>query len=161
MTQNQTLQSRLGAAVADLFALQIRISELDAQKSGTISSPYLTSNKGPATDFNLIVLPHGKLSLLGGANDIGTPQTSANVLLEDRIGKDLRLGGGMLYSNLGGLIQYNPGLFGVEARLYDLQFPTLDAYGNVNVNKSVQLFGGERDILHNGRRTVFGLQLQF
>jgi ABC-type transporter Mla subunit MlaD len=159
--RQQTIQSRLAGVVADLFALQIRISELNAQKSGTLSSQYLTSDKGPQTDFNLIVLPHSKLSLMGGANDIGTPQTTANVVLSDEFGKNLRIGGGMLYSNLGGLLQYNPGILGVEARLYDLRYPTLDMYGNVNVSHSVKLFGGERDILHNGRRTVFGLQLQF
>jgi hypothetical protein len=67
----------------------------------------------------------------------------------------------MLYSNFGGLIQYQPGVFGAEARVYDLRFPTVDAYGTVDVGHGVQLFGGERDITHAGRRSAFGLQLQF
>ena len=53
------------------------------------------------------------------------------------------------------------GAIGFEARVYDPAFPTLDAYGNIKVAHGVQLFGGERDITHSGRRTVFGLQLQF
>ena len=67
----------------------------------------------------------------------------------------------MLYNNLGFMAQYNPGVIGFETRVYDPAFPTLDAYGNINIAHGVQLFGGERDITHNGRRTVFGLQLQF
>ena len=106
-------------------------------------------------------MPHGKTSLFVGANDIGTAQTSWNVAVKENVAPHLYVGGGVLYSTLGAMVQYNPGILGVEARLYNPAFPTLDAYGNINVSKGVQVFGGERDVTHNGRRTVFGLQLQF
>ena len=73
----------------------------------------------------------------------------------------LSVGGGVLYNNLGVMAQYNPGVLGFETRIYDPAFPTVDAYGNLNLAHGFTLFGGERDILHSGRRTVFGLQLQF
>jgi len=157
-----SFQSRIGAVAKNLLAIQIRLSYLDTYNPNSIGQPLLaTSNRGPQTDFNALILPNGKTSFMFGANDIGTPQTSWNVAFRGTLAPHLAVGGGVLYNNLGALVQYNPGLFGVEARLYDPRFPTLDAYGNVNVARGVQLFGGERDILHNGRRTVFGLQLQF
>ena len=157
-----TIRRRLADATKNLVAFQIRLTELGPYNPSRFTQPLLTStSNGPQADFNLQLLPQGRLSLLGGANDVGTSQTSANFVLEQRFGPHLRVGGGMLYSNLGALVQYTPGVVGVEARVYDLRFPTLDAYGTVNVGKSVQLFGGERDITHAGRRSAFGLQLQF
>jgi ABC-type transporter Mla subunit MlaD len=156
------LKSRLGAVAHNLLAIQIRLSELDTYNPNSISQPLLrTSQRGPQSDVNALILPYGKTSLFFGANDIGTPQTSWNVAVKENIAPHLYVGGGVLYNNLGGLVQYNPGVLGFEARLYDPQFPTLDAYGNINIGRGLQLFGGERDITHNGRRTVFGLQLQF
>jgi ABC-type transporter Mla subunit MlaD len=156
------VQNRIGAVARDLIAIQIRLSELDAYKPNALSQPLLaTSQRGPQSDVNALILPHGKTSLFAGANDIGTPQTSWNVALQQTLAPHLSVGGGVLYSNLGAMVKFNPGPVGLDVRLYDPQFPTLDAYGNVNVTSGVQLFGGERDILHNGRRTVFGLQLQF
>jgi hypothetical protein len=162
-TPVSALRSRLSDATKSLVAFQIRLTELGPYNPRAFTQPLLaTPNNGIQSDFNVQILPKGKLSLLGGANDVGTPQTSANVVLEQKLAPNLRVGGGMLYSNLGGLLQYMPGVVGVEARLYDLRFPTLDTYGTVNVGKSgVQLFGGERDITHSGRRSAFGLQLQF
>ena len=144
------------------MAFQIRLSELSTYNSSKFTQPLLaTPDQGPQADFNLLILPTGRLSLLGGANDVGTPQSSANFVLEQKMAPSLRVGGGMLYSNLGGLLQYTPGPLGFEARLYDLRFPTLDTYGTYNVGKAVQIFGGERDLTHAGRRATFGLQLQF
>jgi ABC-type transporter Mla subunit MlaD len=161
-TLPENFKSRIGAVARSLIAIQLRLSELDAYQPNSISQPLLrTSQRGPQSDVNAFLLPNGKTSLFLGANDIGTPQTSWNVAVKENIAPHLYIGGGVLYSNLGLIAQYNPGLLGFEARLYDPQFPTLDAYGNVNVAHGVQLFGGERDITHNGRRTVFGLQLQF
>ena len=138
------------------------MSYLDTYNPNSIGQPLLaTSNRGPQSDFNAVILPNGRTSFLIGANDIGTPQTSWNVAMKQTLAPHLQVGGGVLYNNLGAMVQYNPGLLGFEARIYDPNFPTLDAYGNLNVARGVQLFGGERDILHNGRRTVFGLQLQF
>jgi ABC-type transporter Mla subunit MlaD len=161
-TLPENFKSRIGAVARNLIAIQIRLSELDAYQPNSISQPLLrTSQRGPQSDVNAFLLPNGKTSLFVGANDIGTPQNSWNVAVKENVAPHLYIGGGVLYSNLGLITQYNPGVLGFEARLYDPQFPTLDAYGNVNVAHGVQLFGGERDITHSGRRTVFGLQLQF
>ena len=158
----QNFKSRIAAVARNLLAIQVRLSELDAYQPNSISQPLLrTSQRGPQSDLNAFILPSGKTSLFLGANDIGTPQTSWNVAVKENVAPHFYIGGGVLYSNLGVMAQYNPGLLGFEARLYDPQFPTLDAYGNLNLARGVQLFGGERDITHNGRRTVFGLQLQF
>src|SRR5581483_11227332 len=64
--------ARLGNAARNLLAIQIRLSELDAAHPGTNGSPLLTNDRGPQTDVNVIALPHGRTSLLTGANDIGT-----------------------------------------------------------------------------------------
>jgi hypothetical protein len=158
----QTLRSGIGAVARSLIAFQIRLSELDDEHPGTAGQPLLqTTQRGPQTDLNAVLLPKGKTSLLTGANDIGTPQSSWNVALRQSVAPHLWVGGGVLYSNLGALAQYEPGPVGFEARVYDPQYPTLDAYGDLNVAHGVQLFGGERDVTHTGRRTVFGLQLQF
>jgi hypothetical protein len=57
---------------------------------------------------------------------------------------------------------FDPGQtgLGIEGLLYDPRHPTADGYLNLKLGGGLQLFGGERDILHTGRRTVFGLQLQ-
>ncbi|HEY5348316.1 MAG TPA: hypothetical protein VIJ64_01250, partial [Candidatus Lustribacter sp.] len=158
----QNFKNRLGALAHNLLAIQIRLSELDRYAPNSISQPLLrTSQRGPQTDVNAFILPSGKTSLFVGANDIGTPQTSWNVAVKENLARHLYVGAGVLYSNLGVMAQYDPGPIGFEARLYDPQFPTLDAYANLNLSRGIQLFGGERDITHNGRRTVFGLQLQF
>jgi ABC-type transporter Mla subunit MlaD len=158
----QNFKSRISAVARNLIAVQIRLSELDTFKSGTNGTHLLqTTRRGPQSDVNAFILPQGKTSLFVGANDIGTPQTSWNVAVKENIAPHVYVGGGVLYSTLGAMVQYNPGVLGVEARIYDPAFPTLDAYANINLAKGVQLFGGERDITHTGRRTVFGLQLQF
>jgi ABC-type transporter Mla subunit MlaD len=158
----ESLRSGIGAVARRLIAVQIRLSELDQLHPGTAGQPLLqTAQRGPQTDFNAVLLPKGTTSLLTGANDIGTPQNSWNLALRQNVAPHLWLGGGVLYSNLGALAQYEPGPVGFEARLYDPQYPTLDAYGDLNVAHGLQLFGGERDVTHTGRRTVFGLQLQF
>jgi hypothetical protein len=158
----ENFKSRIGAIARNLVAIQLRLSYLDAFQPNSIGQPLLqTSMQGPQTDVNAFILPNGKTSLFVGANDIGTPQTSWNVAVRENVAPHFYVGGGVLYSNLGVMAQYNPGVLGAEVRFYDPAFPTLDAYGNINLAKGVQLFGGERDILHSGRRTVFGLQLQF
>jgi ABC-type transporter Mla subunit MlaD len=161
-TLPENFKSRIGAVAKNLLAIQIRLSELDALPPHSNGQPLLqTTRRGPQSDINAFILPSGKTSLFLGANDIGTPQTSWNVVVKENVAPHFYLGGGVLYNNLGLMAQYNPGLLGFEARLYDPQFPTLDAYGNINLARGVQLFGGERDITHSARRTVFGLQLQF
>jgi ABC-type transporter Mla subunit MlaD len=158
----ESLRSGIGTVARNLIAFQIRLSELDDQHAGTAGQPLLqTTERGPQTDVNAVLLPKSKTSLFAGSNDIGTPQSSWNLALKQNLAPHLYVGGGVLYSNLGALAQYDAGPLGFEARLYDPQYPTLDAYGNLNVAHGLQLFGGERDVTHTGRRTVFGLQLQF
>ena len=161
-TLPENFKSRISAVAHNLLAIQIRLSELDNLKTGTSGTHLLqTTRRGPQSDVNAFILPQGKTSLFVGANDIGTPQSTWNVAVKENVAPHLYVGGGVLYSTLGAIAQYNPGVIGLEARIYDPAFPTLDAYGNINIAKGVQLFGGERDITHTGRRTVFGLQLQF
>jgi ABC-type transporter Mla subunit MlaD len=158
----QNFKSRLGAVAHNLLAIQLRLSELDARPAGGSGAHLLdTTRRGPQTDVNAFILPAGKTSLFVGANDIGSPQATANVAVKESLGNHFYVGGGVLYSTLGAMMQYNPGVLGLEARVYDPSFPTVDGYANLNIAKGVQLFGGERDITHTARRTVFGLQLQF
>jgi ABC-type transporter Mla subunit MlaD len=156
------LKERLAAVARNLIAVQIRVSELDSMQPGSHSSPLLTRDKGPQTDFNLIALPLGRTSLFTGANDIGARGTTTyNFVANESLGNGLHVGGGILYSRLGVMGSYQPGAFGLEGRLYDLRNPTLDAYANLKLAPGIQVFGGERDALQSGRRSVFGLQLQF
>ena len=155
---------RLGAAARNLLAIQIRLAELDSARSGTSSSPLLTKDRGPQSDVNLILLPHGSTRLITGANDIGSAgTTSYNFAATTALGRSLRIGGGVIYSRLGVLGSYTTpnGGFGIEGRAYDLRHPTLDGYLKIKAAQNFEVFGGERDITHSGRRTVFGLQLQF
>jgi ABC-type transporter Mla subunit MlaD len=159
------LRARLQSIAASLVAIQIRVSELDAQNANTAGSPLLTKDRGPQSDFNLVALPYGRTSLLLGANDIGSSGTSSynfSALQTIGPGSAFRVGGGVLYSRLGLLAGYAPRTgVGLEARAYDLRHPTLDGYATLHAAPGIELFGGERDVLHSGRRTVFGLQLQF
>lgn len=159
------LRARLQSLTSNLIAVQIRVSELSVQNAGGFNSPLLTHDRGPQTDFNVVALPKGHTSLLTGANDIGsTGTTSYNFAALQSIGpaSAFRIGGGVIYSRLGVLASYSArnGL-GLETRAYDLRHPTIDGYATLHAAPNVELFGGERDILHSGRRTVFGLQLQF
>jgi len=158
------LKSKLATIAHNLVALQIRVGELDQKVSGSDSSPLLTRDRGPQTDVNAVLLPSGGTSLLVGANDIGSFNTTTwNVAGLENVGHGLHVGGGVVYSRLGQLATYNPGggAFGIEERLYDPRHPTLDGYGTLKLAKGLNLFGGERDITHTGRRTDFGLQLKF
>jgi ABC-type transporter Mla subunit MlaD len=159
------LRARLQGIAASLIAIQVRVSELDVQNAKGFSSPLLTKDRGPQTDFNLIAVPRGRTSLLTGANDIGSSGTSSyNFAALQAIGPGnaFRVGGGVLYSRLGLLAGYAPrGGLGLEARAYDLRHPTVDGYATLHAAPGIEIFGGERDVLHSGRRTVFGLQLQF
>jgi len=152
----------LAGVARHLIAIQIRLSELDSARPGSAGQPLLqTPSRGPQSDVGATLLPSGTTSLFAGANDIGTPQNSWSAGLMQTIAPHLRVGGGVLYSNLGAVAQYQPGALGLETRVYDPQFPTVDAYANLKVGGGLGLFGGERDLTHTGRRTVFGLQLQF
>ncbi|MGB8265560.1 MAG: MlaD family protein [Candidatus Velthaea sp.] len=156
------LRNKLATIAQNLLAIQVRLGELDAQSAGTNNSPLLSKDRGPQTDFNVVVLPSRARSLLIGANDIGSQgTTSYNLAGLSNPGNGFHYGGGILYSRLGALAGYSSGAFGLDGRLYDPRHPTLDAYATLKAAKGFSIFGGERDVTHTGRRTVLGLQLNF
>lgn len=154
------LRFRLGAVAKNLIAVQIRLSELSRQTVPTATqgngSPLLTHDRGPQSDFNIHVLPGNGTSLVFGANDLGA-QTSYNLFGLSSMGP-LHVGGGILYSRLGMLARAQSGHLGFETQLYDPRNITLDAYGKLILAPRLDLFGGQRDVLHPDRRTVFGLE---
>ena len=158
------LKAKLSTFTKDLVELQVRVSTLSPQRPGSARrnvSPLLTSDRGPQSDFNLFLLPHGNTGLELGVNDIGSERTgTANVMLLNRSG-NFTYGGGIEYSRLGVTASIARGALGVEARAYDLRHPTLDSYINFVANRKVQIFGGLRDITHAQRRGVLGLQFSF
>jgi ABC-type transporter Mla subunit MlaD len=158
------VKNKVSDLVRQLVALQIRVSELDEKKKNVNSSPLLTRDRGPSTDINLIALPHGQTYLFSGANDIGGSTPTWNFAAMETLRPHLQAGGGVIYSRLGARLVYVPtgstGL-GFEGRFYDPRHPTADAYANLRLGDGLTIFGGERDALRDGRRTAFGLQLQF
>lgn len=152
------LKAGLSKVLSNLAQAQLRLSYLNAQ-SVAGPSPLLTKDRGPQADFNVLVLPHGSVSGMIGANDIGG-KTTWNLAGMKNYGS-LHVGGGILYSQLGVLGAYDAGKFGAETRIYDLRRPTFDIYGNFNVAQWAKLFLGQRDATRSDRRTVFGLQLNF
>ncbi len=162
-TMQANVKNKLGALVSNLVALQVRVSALDSQGARVSASPLLTKDRGPQTDFNVIAAPNGSTYLFAGANDIGA-NSSFNFAPMMRMTPRLSVGGGVLYSRLGARAVYAPpkgGGLGFEGRLYDLRHPTTDLYADFGLGNGLMLFGGERDALHTGRRTAFGLQYQF
>jgi ABC-type transporter Mla subunit MlaD len=146
----------------DLIEIQVRVGQLSPQRpgsAGTNLSPLLRADRGPQSDFNLRILPKGGTSLFLGANDIGSGTSTANFMLINRRGF-FQYGAGVEYSRLGLMGSIANSKVGLEARAYDLRHPTVDAYGNIFVTPKLQLFGGERDLNHSSRRTVFGLQFE-
>lgn len=157
-SRNARLKAGLSKMLSNLAQAQLRLSYLNAQ-SVRGPSPLLTGDRGPQADFNLLLLPHGSVSGMIGANDIGG-KTTWNLAGMKNYGS-LRVGGGVLYSQLGVLGSYDAGKFGAETRIYDLRRPTFDIYGDFNLAQWAQLFLGQRDATRSDRRTVFGLQLNF
>jgi ABC-type transporter Mla subunit MlaD len=156
----QNLQGKLANVVHNLVAIQLRISGLSVQQSAGLN-PVLTKSQGPLGDLNLVVFPHASTSLMVGANSIGNNTTWNAVLLK---GSDsgFRIGGGVLYSQIGVLAQMNSLRgFGLETRVYDLTYPMIDLYGNIRLMKNAQLFFGQRDITHASRRNTLGFQYSF
>ncbi len=153
------LKERLSHIAKNLVAIQIRMSGLSAQHT-CCASALLSTDRGPQSDVNALIFPRSETSFLLGANDIGHNSTTNAALLQS-ISPTVRLGGGVLYSRLGVLGEYNAHIFGFESRFYDPRRPTLDVYGNVNLAHGLQLFIGQRDLNHAERRTVYGVQAQF
>jgi ABC-type transporter Mla subunit MlaD len=160
-----SLKKRLDQFTKDLVELQVRASDLAPLRPGSADrnvSPLLTADRGPQTDFNLLILPQARTGLEAGVNDAGAPggTSTANFMLLSRSG-GLMYGGGMEYSRLGVVSSIANRTFGIETRAYDLRHPTLDQYINFFLGPKMQLFGGERDLIHASRRTTFGLQFEF
>lgn len=155
----ERLRTKLSTLAHDLVAIQLRLSGLSAMQP-TSFNQVLPNSRGPIGDLNLVLLPHASTSVMFGANAIGTKPTW-NAVLEQSHG-NFRVGAGVLYSQLGVLGQYDP-LHGVglEARIYDLTYPMIDLYGNLRIAPGTQLFFGQRDVNHAGRRNTIGLQYQF
>jgi len=157
------LRARLNQFTKDLVELQIRAGELSPQRAGSANrnvSPLLTPDRGPQSDFNVFLLPHARTGLEAGVNDIGSFGTStANLMLLNR-GGGFTYGGGIEYSRLGLTTSVAKGALGFEARAYDLRHPTVDTYLNLFAGPKFQVFGGERDLGHSSRRTVFGAQFE-
>jgi phospholipid/cholesterol/gamma-HCH transport system substrate-binding protein len=153
------LQGKLGELVRNLVAVQVRMSGLSPPHDLGIN-PVLTSSQGPLGDLNLVFLPQGSTSVIVGANAIGT-NTTWNAVLQKNQG-DFHLGAGVLYSQIGVLGQYAPlhGL-GFETRIYGLNYPMIDLYGNLHLAPGAELFFGQRDVTHASRRNTFGFQYQF
>jgi phospholipid/cholesterol/gamma-HCH transport system substrate-binding protein len=151
------LQSRLAGIASSLISIQLRISELSEQKV-CCPNPLYSADQGPQGDLNAVILPHAKTSLLVGANNIGYSPTTANVALIQSLNSKIRIGGGVLYSQLGFLGAYNNGVFGFDTKIYNIQRPDVDLYGNFNVAKNWTLFVGERALNHAERRFTFGFQ---
>lgn len=118
-------------------------------------------NGGPTSDLNLTLRPRGLTSVTVGANSLGSNATY-NALLNHRLSKGFTLSWGVIYSNLGLKAVYQPGVLGIDARLYNSKNPTLDLYGDVRLAHKLQLFYGERNIIGPGTQTpTFGLQTNF
>lgn len=153
------LKSQLTHIAKNLLAIQFRMSALNPQ-TVCCPNPLFTSNQGPESDLNLIVLPRSKTSLMVGANNIGHG-TTANAALLESLSPNFRVGAGVLYSQVGLLGQYNAGIFGLETRVINPQWPQVDLYGNINITKGLQLFVGERALNQPARRFTYGFQTQF
>ncbi len=156
--QQMKLRNRLNDIAKDLVTIQLRMSGLSRQHV-CCPNPLFTQNQGPESDLNVFILPHAKTGLMVGANNIGHGAT-ANAVLLQRVSPNFTYGGGVLYSQVGLLGQYNRQLFGVEARVFNPQWPQVDVYGNLNIAKGLQLFVGERAVNQPVRRFTYGFQAQ-
>jgi ABC-type transporter Mla subunit MlaD len=157
-----SLSRKLTDFAHHLIALQLRVGELDRAVPGSNSSPLLNQDRGPQTDLNAIILPSEATSVFAGANDIGSGTPTYNIAALRSLGTSgVRVGGGVVYSRLGFLGSFTKGVTSLEARYYDPRHPSLDGYLHYALGHHVGVFGGERDVTHTGRRTDFGLQLQF
>ena len=155
------LHAKLNNFLDNLITLQFRITQVEPERPASAernTSPLLTADRGLQSDFNAIILPHNRTSLVAGVNDLGYAATG-NLLLLDHSGQ-LRYGGGIEYSQLGvyGGIATRP--VGFDVRFYDVRHPTLDTYLYLSPGQKLQFFGGGRDLLYTDRRAVFGLQFE-
>jgi phospholipid/cholesterol/gamma-HCH transport system substrate-binding protein len=154
----ELLKRRLTDVARQLIAIQVRMSELSPQTVCCLN-PLLTSDNGPETDINAFVLPKASLGLMVGANNIGHG-TTANAALLQEVNQNIRVGGGVLYSQAGVIGQYNAKLFNFQAELFNPQRPQLDYWGAFTVAHGLQIFAGERAANHQEHRFTYGVQAQ-
>ncbi|MGA7572017.1 MAG: MlaD family protein [Candidatus Aquilonibacter sp.] len=154
--QSLHLQHRLADIASNLISIQLRMSELSTQ-TVCCPNPLYSADRGPQSDLNAVILPNNGTSLLVGANDIGY-NTTTNVALIQKLSPTFRIGGGVLYSQLGFLGAYSDGVFGFDTKIYNPQRPDIDVYGNLHVAKNWELFIGERALNHAERRFTYGFQ---
>lgn len=154
------MRDRVGDLAKNLFEIQVRLSELSTRGTSVANTPLLNQDRGPQSDFNAVILPHGDSQLFVGVNDLSANQTW-NFALRQRIAPGLLMGGGILYSRLGVMGIVSDRLFGFEGLAYDPRYGYVDSYLRFHATPNVDLFAGERDILHSTRRTTYGLQFHF
>jgi ABC-type transporter Mla subunit MlaD len=154
------MRDRIAAVAKNLVEVQIRLSELSSKAAGTPDNALLTTDRGPQSDFNVVLLPHGDSQLFAGVNDLSANQTW-NFAMRQRLAPGVLVGGGILYSRLGALGLITNKVFGFEGLAYDPRYGYLDTYLRMHATPNIDLFVGERDWLHNDRRTTYGLQYRF
>lgn len=118
---------------------------------------------GPISDLNVTVLPGLRTHFTFGANSLGSGATY-NFLLDQRGSPNLEYSFGVLYSQLGlRTVWKGLGPLGVDARLYNSQYPQLDLYGDVRLARRLQLFYGEKSLMGPAanRKPQFGVQFGY
>jgi len=154
------LRDRIGDLAKNLIEVQIRLDELTPKVADQPNNALLTTDKGPQSDFNVVVLPHSNSQLYTGVNDLSGNQTW-NLAMRQEVAPGVMLGGGILYSRLGVMGIVSNKVFGFEGLAYDPRYGFVDGYLRLHATGNIDLFAGERDILHATRRTVYGLQYRF
>ena len=97
--------------------------------------------------------------LYAGVNDLSENQTW-NLAMRQQVAPGVLLGGGILYSRLGVMGLISNKVFGFEGLAYDPRYGYVDGYFKLHATGNIDLFAGERDILHAERRTVYGMQFR-
>ncbi len=151
------LRNRIGDLAKNLIEVQIRLDELTPKATNQPNNALLTNDKGPQSDFNVVLLPHSNSQLYAGVNDLSGNQTW-NLAMRQQVAPGVLLGGGILYSRLGVMGLISNKVFGFEGLAYDPRYGYVDGYLRLHATGNIDLFAGERDILHAERRTVYGLQ---
>ncbi len=154
------IRDRIGNLAKSLVEIQVRLSELSTKAAAAKNSALLNSDRGPQSDFNVVLNPHADSQLFAGVNDLSGNQTW-NFALREKLSRNMLIGGGILYSRLGVMGIVSKGVFGFEGLAYDPRYGYVDAYLRLHATRNLDVFAGERDIFHDARRTTYGLQYRF
>ena len=154
------MRDRLAEVAKSLFEVQVRLSELNPQGASQPNNALMNASRGPLSDFNVVILPHGDTQLYTGVNALSAQQTW-NFAVREKLAPGVLVGGGILYSRLGVLGIVSNKVFGIEGLAYDPAYGYVDAYGFAHVIKGLDAFVGERDIFHPAHRLTYGLQYRF